>query len=41
MLCFALFARSAEINTAPAPRDLADLPLEQLMEMEIPTVYGA
>jgi outer membrane receptor for ferrienterochelin and colicins len=41
MLFFALGAPSAEINSVPKSPDLADLPLEALMEIEIPMVYGA
>jgi outer membrane receptor for ferrienterochelin and colicins len=41
ILFSALLARSAEINTDAKPRELADLPLEALMEIEVPTVYGA
>jgi outer membrane receptor for ferrienterochelin and colicins len=41
ILFSALLARSAEINSDSKPRELADLPLEALMEIEVPTVYGA
>ena len=42
LLLFAVIsAHSAEIAATPPSRDLADLPLEMLMEMEVPTVYGA
>ena len=41
ILFSALLARPAEVSTDSQPRDLADLPLEALMEIEVPKVYGA
>jgi len=40
-LSLALDAPSAEINTKPKAADLTELPLESLMEIEVPKVYGA
>src|SRR6266436_3177804 len=40
-LSFALAAQSAELNPAPKRLDLTQLPLEELMNLEIPKVYAA
>ena len=36
-----LLAHAAKAGTNPPPADLTELPLEALMEMEVPKVYGA
>jgi iron complex outermembrane receptor protein len=40
-LSFALGARSADNNPDPQARDLTELPLEALMNLEVPKVYAA
>ena len=42
LACFLPFgALSAEVTPKPKPVDLTELPLEALMEVEVPKVYGA
>src|SRR5436309_1295018 len=40
-LLSALGARSAETAAQPPPADLTELPLEALMNLDVPKVYGA
>ena len=40
-LSLALGAPAAETNTPPKAADLSELPLEALMDIEVPKVYGA
>src|ERR1051325_7859477 len=41
LLGCALCARAADAGANAKPRDLTELPLEALMDIEVPTVYGA
>lgn len=41
VLSLALGALAAEMNTKPQAADLTELPLEALMDIEVPKVYGA
>jgi len=41
LFLLSIASHALESNTSPAPRDLTEISLESLMEIEVPKVYGA